>query len=102
VKSWSEMAGVANRAGEWKIFKSIIFNREVDWAMTRPRILSPSVSRAIIKFIDKFAHSTAPSKEGCKPLPKAVFNQARTRSVRSIDHLPRSVLSRIATIQPVM
>jgi len=29
-KSWSETAGVANRAGEWKIFKSTIFNRGAD------------------------------------------------------------------------
>jgi hypothetical protein len=28
VKSWREMAGDANRAGEWKIFMSIIFSRE--------------------------------------------------------------------------
>jgi hypothetical protein len=26
-KSWSEMDGDANGAGEWKIFKSIIFSR---------------------------------------------------------------------------
>jgi len=38
VKSWNEMAGVANRAGEWKVFKSITFSHEVDWAMTQPRI----------------------------------------------------------------
>jgi hypothetical protein len=28
-KFWSEMAGDANRADEWKIFKSIIFSLEV-------------------------------------------------------------------------
>jgi hypothetical protein len=28
-KFWGETAGVANRAGEWKIFKSITFNRAV-------------------------------------------------------------------------
>jgi len=33
-KSWCEMAGVANRAGAWRIFKSITFAREGDWAMT--------------------------------------------------------------------
>jgi hypothetical protein len=38
VKSWSEMAGVANRAGEWRTFKSITFSREADWAMTLPKI----------------------------------------------------------------
>jgi len=27
MKSWSEMAGDANRAGGWKIFKSITFGR---------------------------------------------------------------------------
>jgi len=37
-KSWSEMAGVANRAGGWKIFKSTTFSREADWAMMLPRI----------------------------------------------------------------
>jgi hypothetical protein len=37
-KSWSEMGGVANRAGAWKIFKSITFSGEADWAMTLPRI----------------------------------------------------------------
>jgi hypothetical protein len=38
VKSWSEMAGVANGAGEWKIFKFITFSRGADWAMTLPKI----------------------------------------------------------------
>jgi hypothetical protein len=37
-KSWSEMTGVANRAGEWRIFKSITSSREADWAMMLPRI----------------------------------------------------------------
>jgi hypothetical protein len=38
VKSWTEMAGVANRAGAWRIFKSITFSREADWAMKHRRI----------------------------------------------------------------
>jgi len=38
VKFWSEMGGDANRAGEWKIFKSITFSRGADWAMIRLRI----------------------------------------------------------------
>jgi hypothetical protein len=29
VKFWSEMDGVASGVGEWKIFKSITFNRAV-------------------------------------------------------------------------
>jgi hypothetical protein len=37
-KFWSETAGDANRAGAWRIFKSITFSHEVDWAMTLPRI----------------------------------------------------------------
>jgi hypothetical protein len=32
------MDGVANLAGAWKIFKSITFSGEADWAMTLPRI----------------------------------------------------------------
>jgi hypothetical protein len=32
VKFWSEMAGVANRAGEWKVFKSITLSGGADWA----------------------------------------------------------------------
>jgi len=32
------MAGAANRVGAWKIFKFITFSREVDWAMTLPKI----------------------------------------------------------------
>jgi hypothetical protein len=32
------MGGIANRAGEWRIFKSITFSREADWAMMLPRI----------------------------------------------------------------
>jgi hypothetical protein len=36
VKSWSETAGVANRAGEWRVFKSITSSREANWAMTLP------------------------------------------------------------------
>jgi hypothetical protein len=36
VKFWGEMAGVANRAGEWKVFKSITFGRGAGWAMTLP------------------------------------------------------------------
>jgi len=38
MKSWSEMAGVANIAGEWKIFKSITFSHGADWATMLPRI----------------------------------------------------------------
>jgi hypothetical protein len=38
VKSWSEMAGDANGAGAWRIFKSITFCHEADWAMTLLRI----------------------------------------------------------------
>jgi hypothetical protein len=38
MKSWSEMAGVANGAGERSIFKSITFSREANWVMTLPRI----------------------------------------------------------------
>jgi len=38
VKFWNEMDGVANRAGAWKIFKSITFSHEADWAMTWPKI----------------------------------------------------------------
>jgi hypothetical protein len=34
-KFWSEMAGVANRAGASRVFKSIIFSREAAWAMTQ-------------------------------------------------------------------
>jgi hypothetical protein len=37
-KSLREMVGVANGAGAWKIFKSITFSHEADWAMIRPRI----------------------------------------------------------------
>jgi hypothetical protein len=37
-KSWSEMAGVANGAGEWRVFKSITFSREADVAMMLPKI----------------------------------------------------------------
>jgi hypothetical protein len=33
-KSWSAMAGVANRAGGWMIFKFTTFSRGVGWAMT--------------------------------------------------------------------
>jgi hypothetical protein len=38
VKSWSETAGVANRVGVWKVFKSITFSRGADWVMTLPKI----------------------------------------------------------------
>jgi hypothetical protein len=39
VKFWGEMDGVVNHAGGWRIFKSITFSREADWAMIRLRIL---------------------------------------------------------------
>jgi hypothetical protein len=52
VKSWSEMAGDASGAGEWKVFKSITFNRGATLVMTPPRISSHSVLRAIKKPID--------------------------------------------------
>jgi hypothetical protein len=42
------MAGVANGAGEWKIFKSTIFSGEAGWAMMLPRIWSLS-ARLVIK-----------------------------------------------------
>ena len=34
-RSWSEMGGVANHAGEWRIFKSITYSREAVRAMTQ-------------------------------------------------------------------
>jgi hypothetical protein len=33
-KSWSVMDGVVNGAGAWRIFKSITFGHEANWAMT--------------------------------------------------------------------
>jgi hypothetical protein len=33
-KCWSGMDGDANGVDAWRIFKSITFSREVDWAMT--------------------------------------------------------------------
>jgi hypothetical protein len=36
--SWNEMAGDANRAGEWRIFKSTTFAHGADWAMLQLRI----------------------------------------------------------------
>jgi hypothetical protein len=38
-KFWSVMAGDANRAGAWKIFKSITSSGGADWVMIRLRIL---------------------------------------------------------------
>jgi len=38
VKFWSEMDGVANRAGAWNIFKLITFRHGAAWVMTLPRI----------------------------------------------------------------
>jgi hypothetical protein len=35
VKSGSEMAGDASVVGAWRIFKSITFSREADWATTQ-------------------------------------------------------------------
>jgi hypothetical protein len=52
VKSWGEMAGAVNRAGEWRIFKSITFSRGVDWAMTLPRTWWHFVLDATEKRID--------------------------------------------------
>ena len=46
------MAGVVNRAGEWRIFKSITFSRGVDWAMTLLRIWWHFVLDATKKRID--------------------------------------------------
>jgi hypothetical protein len=37
-KSWSEMDGVANGAGEWRIFKSTTFSRGADWEVMLPKI----------------------------------------------------------------
>jgi hypothetical protein len=37
-KSWSETAGAANRAGGWKVFKSITFSGGADLATTRKKI----------------------------------------------------------------
>jgi hypothetical protein len=34
-KFWSETDGDANRAGAWKIFKSITFSGGANWAMIR-------------------------------------------------------------------
>jgi hypothetical protein len=37
-KFWSEMDGDANGADGWRIFRSITFNGEADWAMTLLKI----------------------------------------------------------------
>jgi hypothetical protein len=37
-KSLSVMAGVVNRAGAWKVSKSITFSREANLAMMLPKI----------------------------------------------------------------
>ena len=37
-KSWCETAGVANRAGEWRVFKSITSSRGAAWVTTPSRI----------------------------------------------------------------
>jgi hypothetical protein len=42
-KFWSEIAGVANGAGAWRVFRFITFSHEADWVMTQPRIWLPSV-----------------------------------------------------------
>jgi hypothetical protein len=52
-KFWSETAGDANRAGAWRIFKSITFGRAANWVMTRPIILLPFASSAIRRLTDK-------------------------------------------------
>jgi hypothetical protein len=46
-KSWSEMDGAANRAGEWRIFKFITFNRAVCQGMMLMRVSSRCASDAI-------------------------------------------------------
>jgi hypothetical protein len=45
------MAGVANRVGEWKIFKSTTFSGGADWAMTLPKIWWLFVHHATKKLI---------------------------------------------------
>jgi hypothetical protein len=50
VKFWIETVGVVNGVGEQKIFRSITFSREVNWVMTRPKILYlyvPSATRTL-------------------------------------------------------
>jgi hypothetical protein len=37
-KSWSETAGVANRAGGWKVFKFTTFSGAAAWVRMRKRI----------------------------------------------------------------
>jgi hypothetical protein len=51
-KFWSGMDGDVNRAGAWKIFKSITFSRGADWATTLPRIWLLFVLGATKKPID--------------------------------------------------
>jgi len=58
-KSWSEMAGAANRAGAWRISKSITFVREANWAMTLPKTWSLSAHPAIKKPIGSLNASFA-------------------------------------------
>ena len=61
------MAGDANHAGEWKVFKSITFSPGADWAMMLLRISSPSARRAIKKRMGKWTHPNA--------LPPVIDNQ---------------------------
>jgi hypothetical protein len=72
------MVGVANRAGAWKIFKSITFGRAAGWVMTRQRILCLFVRIAIKTLIDKDAlYLVLPSKTWTRRLSKSMAHKRR-------------------------
>ena len=62
MKSCSEMVGVANRVGVWKVFKSITFRRGAGWLMTQQRIWLVFVLGATKKPIDNRIHFAAASQ----------------------------------------
>jgi hypothetical protein len=64
------MAGVANRVGEWKIFKSTTFSGGADWAMTRPKISSSCARRAIKKRISNSSSVFSPNVRDVDDLPQ--------------------------------
>jgi hypothetical protein len=79
------MAGDANRAGAWKIFKSITSNGEADWAMTHPRISWLFVPSAIKRLID--------NRETLSSCSNAWVEQSLHLSTTSLAHSNRRGLA---------
>jgi hypothetical protein len=112
-KFWTEMDGVANGAGKWRVFKSIIFNGEAEWGMTQRRTCSLSVRIAINPVIEQSVVVSIAIQECPREISELTELKSNaelcvacisTRNCRPIAFASVSITSehfRVSTVRPV-